>query len=434
MGLQIRRGTEAERLAMGAGDPAVGEQLYITDTDKMWIGDGSTAGGIEVGAAGSGDVIGPTGAVDENLAAFNLATGKVIKDSLIPMGDVSAGITKLAGIEDGAEVNAPTELSLGTKTPTTLAITSDGAVDDVTLPEADTTDAGLLGSDKWDEIVANSLKATNVSTDLSEGTSTETTVDVNSSDGNNATLVAASASRAGLLTKAKFDEIVVNNGKATNVSTDLSEGTATVTTVDVNSSDGNNATLVSASTSRAGLLTKAKFDEVVLNTTHRGLSAAAHGITGSVVGTTDSQTLAAKTLTTPTIGDMTNATHDHADAAGGGTIATGDLDLYEAIQVQMELTVGEEIQYVAPFAMSITGWTMLLDVSGSAQIDVWKDTYANYPPLDGDSIVTPSVTSDTDNQAAGLSIAVAKGDCIIFHVDSATTSELATLALTGVRT
>ena len=34
------------------------------------------------------------------------------------------------------------------------------------------------------------------------------------------------------------------------------------------------------------------------------------------------QTLALKTLTAPTIADFTNATHDHADAAGGGTIST----------------------------------------------------------------------------------------------------------------
>lgn len=59
----------------------------------------------------------------------------------------------------------------------------------------------------------NTSKVTNVSTNLSEGTNTETTVNVNSSDGTNATLVSASTSRAGVLTKAKFDEIVVNNAK-----------------------------------------------------------------------------------------------------------------------------------------------------------------------------------------------------------------------------
>lgn len=43
--------------------------------------------------------------------------------------------------------------------------------------------------------------------------------------------------------------------------------------------------------------------------------------TGAVVGTTDTQTLSAKTLTTPTIADFTNATHGHTNAAGGGTLA-----------------------------------------------------------------------------------------------------------------
>lgn len=43
-----------------------------------------------------------------------------------------------------------------------------------------------------------------------------------------------------------------------------------------------------------------------------------HGTTGDIVGTTDTQTLSAKTLTTPTIGSFVNATHNHADAAGGG--------------------------------------------------------------------------------------------------------------------
>ena len=54
-------------------------------------------------------------------------------------------------------------------------------------------------------IAANTVKETNVTTNLSEGSTTNTTVDVDSSDGTNATLAAASTSRAGAMTKAKFD-------------------------------------------------------------------------------------------------------------------------------------------------------------------------------------------------------------------------------------
>jgi hypothetical protein len=53
---------------------------------------------------------------------------------------------------------------------------------------------------------------------------------------------------------------------------------------------------------------------------HVGTSSGVHGLAGSVVGTTDVQTLTSKTLTTPTIGSFVNAPHTHADAASGGLI------------------------------------------------------------------------------------------------------------------
>lgn len=54
-------------------------------------------------------------------------------------------------------------------------------------------------------------------------------------------------------------------------------------------------------------------------------SSTAHGISGSIVGTTDIQTLTNKTLTTPTIGNFSNANHTHSSSSTGGTIDHGVL-------------------------------------------------------------------------------------------------------------
>lgn len=51
MALLLRRGTNADRLLI---TPAEGEPIYTTDTKMFYIGDGVTAGGIEVGPGGGG--------------------------------------------------------------------------------------------------------------------------------------------------------------------------------------------------------------------------------------------------------------------------------------------------------------------------------------------------------------------------------------------
>lgn len=130
----------------------------------------------------------------------------------------------------------------------------------ITITASDVSDFDTEVSNN-SSVTANTSKDTNVSTDLSEGTSTETTVNVNSSDGTNATLVSASTLRAGVLTKSKFDEIVVNNSKTgitAQQSSDITTNNAKVTYDD--------AAAVSS------------------NTTHRGLTNDPHNVTATQVG------------------------------------------------------------------------------------------------------------------------------------------------------
>jgi hypothetical protein len=48
--IKVKRGTDANRTGI---TPAEGELLYTTDTKKVYVGDGTTAGGNEVGGGGS---------------------------------------------------------------------------------------------------------------------------------------------------------------------------------------------------------------------------------------------------------------------------------------------------------------------------------------------------------------------------------------------
>ena len=71
---------------------------------------------------------------------------------------------------------------------------------------------------------------------------------------------------------------------------------------------------------------------------------------------------------------------------------------------------------------TISEWTILEDVSGAASIEVWKDTYANYPPTSGDLLLTLTLSGPAIKaQATGLSHAFSAGDTFRFHLASSST-------------
>lgn len=99
------------------------------------------------------------------------------------------------------------------------------------------------------------------------------------------------------------------------------------------------------------------------------------------------------------------------------------------------ITTGIKGDLVVPVACTIVSATLVADQSGSIVIDVWKDTYANYPPTVADTITAsakPTLSTavkSQDTTLTGWTTAVAAGDTIRFNVDSASTVTRITLSL-----
>lgn len=101
------------------------------------------------------------------------------------------------------------------------------------------------------------------------------------------------------------------------------------------------------------------------------------------------------------------------------------------------ITTGLKGVMEVSFGMTITGVTVLADQAGSAVIDIWKDTYANYPPTAADSITAsakPTLSSASkakDTTLTGWTTAVNAGDILAFNVDSIASIQRLTISITG---
>lgn len=108
---------------------------------------------------------------------------------------------------------------------------------------------------------------------------------------------------------------------------------------------------------------------------------------------------------------------------GGATITTG---------IKGDLRI--------PFACTINRATLLADQSGSIVVDIWKDTLANFPPTDADSITAsapPTITTDTDSEDStltGWTTSITADDILRFNVDSVTSCQRVTVELQYTRT
>jgi len=90
------------------------------------------------------------------------------------------------------------------------------------------------------------------------------------------------------------------------------------------------------------------------------------------------------------------------------------------------ITVGEKGHVTVPWACTIQQVELFADQTGSIVVDIWKDTYANFPPTVADSITAsakPTISSaqkDQDATLTGWTTSLAAGDILAFNVDSVT--------------
>jgi hypothetical protein len=87
-----------------------------------------------------------------------------------------------------------------------------------------------------------------------------------------------------------------------------------------------------------------------------------------------------------------------------------------------------------PYAATITRWTIFaydaagLPVTASAVVDIWDDTYANYPPTVADTITAsakPTLTAANRAQSStltGWATSISANDVLAFNLDSVSTA------------
>ena len=93
------------------------------------------------------------------------------------------------------------------------------------------------------------------------------------------------------------------------------------------------------------------------------------------------------------------------------------------------ITTGVKAYLRIPFTCTINSVSILeissTPISGSIVIDIWKDTYANYPPTVADTITASakptlsSATKSEDTTLTGWTTSITAGDVLGFNVDSA---------------
>lgn len=135
---------------------------------------------------------------------------------------------------------------------------------------------------------------------------------------------------------------------------------------------------------------------------------------------------------------------------GTGTVATENIGIndignprpliYTMDGAGVAITTGAK-GWIGPFGYSgaLTGWTLTSDTAATVTMDIWKDTLANHPPTNADSITAsakPSLSNATQNSSTTLTswtTTFGPTDTFRFEVEANDNATLLTIQLAATR-
>jgi hypothetical protein len=147
-------------------------------------------------------------------------------------------------------------------------------------------------------------------------------------------------------------------------------------------------------------------------------------------------------------GGITSLTGD-VTASGTGSVAATLATSYKSGSCSVVfdgaggvITSGTTAYAQVPYNGTIASWTIVSSVSGSCTVTVFKDTYANFPPIistDNVFTVQPALATQVKNQNlsptfVGSQATVTTGDWIGFTISGITTATWVNLTLSITKT
>ena len=139
-------------------------------------------------------------------------------------------------------------------------------------------------------------------------------------------------------------------------------------------------------------------------------------------------------------GKLSGIATEYYDGSGNFSTPGGTAPIYK-VGVTIDgggsaISTGVKGYTSIPATGTIVRVRLLADQNGTAVMDIWKDTFANFPPTVADTITAaakPTLAGPADSYddtvLAGWTTAVTAGDVLGFNVDSAGTVTRLTLEL-----